>query len=163
MKRFVVALVIVVVILAVVGSGISEAGTEQKSPEWLTNRIECQTPEKFLENYLIAIGRTPTEYYTDITIIMYLIYYTSQRINGHDDPFAGDLDMEKVFYSSMVSLYKVCTKENKFSISMLVSIENAIKKEHKKYYDEFMSNYYKDLADFLKDFHAKSLQRNKLK
>ena len=85
---------------------------------------------------------------------MFLIYYTSQKINGNNDPFGDNFDEKEVLYKSIAILYRVCEKEQSFSLAHLISIENAIKKEHPQYYNEFMENYYKSLHETLKKVHG---------
>ena len=149
-------IVIAAAVAALMAFGHTAARAEDRNtPAWLTNQIDCRSPEEFAQNYLIAIGNAPVEYYTDITIIMYLIYYTSQRVNGNDSPFGNDFDENEAFHKSLLPLYKACKKEPSFSLAHLVSFENAIKKEHPQYYDEFMINYYKPLYETLKNFHGK--------
>jgi len=131
-----------------------ETVAQQTPHAWLTNQIECPTPEKFFVNYLTAISNVPTQYYPDIIIIMYSIYYTSQRTDGDDDPF-GFLDnsddysaMLEVLSKAMLPLYKVCVKDG-FSFSKLVSVKQSIKKKHEKYYNEFVSKHYEELYNAL--------------
>jgi len=139
----------------VIGTGdyyhrAGEEGAQYTPYAWLTKQIECPTPEKFFVNYLTAISNVPTQYYPDIILIMYSIYYTSQRTDGAKDPF-GFLDnsddygaMLEVLSKAMLPLYKVCVKDG-FSFSKLVSVEQSIKNKHEKYYNEFVSKHYEEL------------------
>jgi len=137
---------------------VKDADVTRAPQAWLTKRIECPTPEKFLVNYLTAVGGVPKQYYPDIVTTMYIVYYTSQRMHGNDDPF-GFLDdsddygaMMEILSKATLSLYKVCVKDG-FSFSKLVSVGQSIKKEHKQYYNEFLSKYHKEFYDSLQELH----------
>ena len=162
MKKFAgLALVVGVLFLYgfIIGTGdlynrVGKSDLRQTPHAWLTKQIECSTPEKFFVNYLTAIGRVPTQYYPDIIMIMYTIYYTLQRIDGNDDPFdfLDDSDdyssLLEVLSNATLPLYRVCIKEG-FSFSKLVSVEQVIKNEHKEYYNEFIVKHHEELYNAL--------------
>jgi len=135
--------VMVVIIMIMVLAVAFGRPVEKKNFTWLTSKIGCSSPEKFIKNYLAAMERAPEGCYDDIKMKMLLIYYSQQGIDGNVLALENCFDEGEAFIKSMAPLYTICKKEPSFSLAHLASIENTIKIKHTQYYYEFMENYCK--------------------
>ena len=148
-----------VVLLFVVAVGIMMAFTHdlqasQPSPEWLSASIECgASPKEFIDNLSVAIGQAPISYYNDVTLVLFLMYYTDERSRGIEEPIGPSFNEGNAISHSLNSVFKICTENRPFSLAKFENIEAGIQKKQKTFYEEFTAKHKESLRKHLETYH----------
>ncbi len=160
MKRTVLLLVLAVGMMMLCTPGSRAA--QKTSPEWLTAPIECgSTPKEFMDNLMAAVGNAPTSYYNDVTMTLFLMYYTTERARGVAEPIGDGTSFNEMnaLSSSLESVYGMCQEKKPFSLATFKTIEADVEKKQKTFSEEFKAKHASGLREHWETYHNPDPQK----